>query len=73
MSGLVVTSPKTVRPTSTTEPAEVISTGSTSHMITAFRQLNHLVTLRATLECTIIQSTQQQLRGLVELIRASVG
>jgi hypothetical protein len=67
-----VASPTAFRPKSTTEPAELILTGSTGHVVTTFGQLNHLVALRTTLERTIIQSTQQQLRNLVELARAFV-
>jgi hypothetical protein len=41
-------------------------------VVATFSQLDHLVTLRTTLECTIVKSAQNQFSGLVVLTRAFV-
>jgi len=67
---LVLASSTTFSPTSTAKPAKFALARCTSHVVAAFSQFDHLIALGTTLECTVVESTQDKLSCLVSLARA---
>ena len=70
---LVLASSTTFSPTSTAKPAKFALARCTSHVVAAFSQFDHLIALGTTLECTVVESTQDKLSCLVSLARAAMG